>query len=450
MATAETQLRALKRALAFERKARCTDFRGQRTTFSKFMEKSADELSRAYPLDARWSTLKGLFRNYSGLDLGTRINVLHRAEEIIDEASGATVKVQSTQSVQPEKKQSTSNARSANNSREYKSLAEIRVQYLKGVGPKIAELLNNLEIYTAEDLLRHYPRRHLDFQNRLMIKDLRAGQEATIFGTIRSVGSFQSRAGNVSVLTINIGDGTGTVSVTRFIGGHSNRYLMERYKNQYPKNAPVIVSGKVEIDRYKRKLQMKSAEIELLGDGESGALDGGTLDSLHTGRLVPVYRLTEGLSLRHLREVIHNTLEDFGDLLEDPIPQHIRQEYYLCNLQSAMREIHFPTDPKSKEEAQRRLVFDELFMMQLRFAQRRYLTDKEEDGLALNLDAGDLIDRFCKLLPFTLTAAQERVFREITGDLSSAKPMQRLVQGDVGSGKTVVAVARTESSTSVG
>jgi ATP-dependent DNA helicase RecG len=455
-AIAEPQLRALKRALMFERKARCTDFRGQHSTFSKFMEKSADELSRAHPLDARWSTLKGLFRNYAALDLSTRINVLHRAEEIIDAASGAVVSPpfnedkagDKTKTIRRTAKSETEAGVAEKKIKQYKSLEEIPVQYLKGVGPKVAELFNNLEIHTAQDLLKHYPRRHLDFQNRLMIKQLRAGQEATIFGTIRSVGAFQSRTGNVSILNISIGDGTGTVGVTRFIGGRSNKYLLERYRNQYPKNAPVIVSGTVEVDRFKHRLQMKNAEIELLGTpGNYDAWPGDPVDgpnehfdSLHTGRLVPVYRLTEGLSLRQLREVIHYTIEEFGYLLEDPVPQRIKQDYLLCDLKTAVREIHFPTDPKSKEEAQHRLVFDELFMVQLRFAQRRYLEDKEESGLALNLHAGDLVDRFRKLLPFSLTKAQERIFLEIAADLSSAKPMQRLVQGDVGSGKTVVAI----------
>lgn len=457
-AVAEPQLRALKRALAFERKARCTDFKGRSTTFSKFMQKSADDLCRNYPFDARWSTLKVLFRQYPMLDLGTRINVLHRAEEIIDEASGQSVVTQAGSTGPDQSNQTNHTYRMQTNHADqvsvgekpntnlYKSLDEILVQYIKGAGPKVAALLHNLDIYTAEDLLRHYPRRHLDFQNRLMIRELRAGQEATIFGTIQSLGAFQARAGNVSILTINISDGTGTVCVTRFIGGRSNKYLLERYKSQYPKHAQVIVSGTVEIDRYKRRLQMKNAEIELLGTvdnqsttGIAGIHDEGP-DSLHTGRLVPVYRLTEGLNLRQLREIVHHAIEDFGYLLEDPIPQRIQKEYYLCDLRSAVSEIHFPTDPDTKEDAQRRLVFDELFIMQLRLAQRRYQADREESGLALNPNAGDLGARFRRLLPFKLTDAQERVFREITSDLSSTKTMQRLVQGDVGSGKTVVAI----------
>ena len=301
----------------------------------------------------------------------------------------------------------------------------------------MAQLLEHLGIRTVADLLRHYPRRHLDFQNRLRIADLKPGQEVTVLGTIRSLGAFQARKGNVSVLSIAIADGSGSITITRFIGGKANKYLLDRYKAQYPKGAQVLASGVVELDRFSRRLKLKNAEIELLGelvDPES------ELETIHTGRLVPVYPLTEGLSLRYLRAIIHSALETWGDKLEDPLPPELRSKHELIDLAAALKHIHFPEEPESRDRAKRRLVFDELFAIQLQLAYRRHQFDLNDAGLTLGLASGGLVDRLRGILPFALTGAQERVFREIARDLASEKAMHRLVQGDVGSGKTVVAL----------
>ncbi|MBZ0189719.1 MAG: ATP-dependent DNA helicase RecG, partial [Candidatus Obscuribacterales bacterium] len=316
----------------------------------------------------------------------------------------------------------------------------IEVKFVKGVGPKLAAILNRMEVFTVSDLIRHYPRRHLDFQNRLLIKDIEEGQEVSIFGTIRTVSAFQSKKRNISVLTVQIGDGTGTINITRFVGGRSNKYLLDRYKAQYPSGAQVLASGIVERDRYSRKFQLKNAEVEVLGSLAEATEAEPQPISLHAGRLVPVYPLTEGLSLRHLRTVIHNALDKFGDGIVDPLPAKIRDELGLMGLRSALYTIHFPDDVESKDEARRRLVFDELFSIQLQLAHRRYKFDQNENALALKHSETGLVSELLKALPFKLTGAQERVFAEIARDLASSKPLHRLVQGDVGSGKTVVAL----------
>lgn len=313
----------------------------------------------------------------------------------------------------------------------------VDVKFVKGVGPKMSEVLQKLGIFTAADLIRHYPRHHLDFQNRLLIRDLRPGQEVTVFGIIRSVGAFQSKRGNVSILSIMIGDGTGSVGISRFIGGRSNKYLLDRCKDQFPKGAQVLASGIVERDRYTSRLQLKNAEIEILselGDAQE------ELSSLHTNRLVPVYPLTEGLGLRQLRAIIHNALEAFQESIKDPLPENIRLQNNLLGLREALWGIHFPDDVETKDEARRRLVFDELFRIQVQMAYRRYQQANTESALSFSVGTPNgMIERFRQSLPFKLTGAQERVFGEVARDLASTKPMHRLVQGDVGSGKTVVA-----------
>ncbi len=455
----EVELNALRRAILVERKGRYADFQGKRSTFSQFMRQTAAAMCRRYPSEARWATILGLFREYPNLDVATRIAVMRRAEELVEtlmanpQGAVATTRVPSASAPKTEKP-SVSKAPAAKavdirvvpavktvkvnrDTKTSRLPREVEVQFVKGVGPKVAELLNRLEIFTAHDLIHHYPRRHLDFQNRLMIKDVQPGQEVTVFGTIASVSAFQSRRGNVSILTVVISDGTGRLNITRFIGGKSNKYLLDRYKDQYPKGAQVMASGVVERDKSGRRLELKNAELEIFGNL---AGDGEELDSIHAGRLVPVYPLTEGLSLRYLRSVIHNALESFLTNVDETLPSDIIKQYKLVDIQSALKEIHFPESHESLDAARRRLVFDELFGMQLQLAWRRHHYQVSESAVELVMKPDGLVARLKASLPFTLTNAQERVFKEIASDMSSGKPMQRLVQGDVGSGKTVVAL----------
>jgi ATP-dependent DNA helicase RecG len=524
----EAELSALRRAIAVERRAYYADFQGRHSTFSRFMRQTADRLARRYPFEAIWPTIRGLFREYPNLDVGTRISIIKRAEELLtpiwaqsaepddqirraasqvgdDVGVNAAVTGDSTicvaattnastisnpsGSAKAPAAESTSAGRSTSDTGKatalgrpdgeapsasgYGSLAHgserknvksgkpvvtvanqnftdidsIAVKYVKGVGPKAEVILNRLEIFTAGDLLRHYPRRHLDFKNRLFIRDLKPGMEVTIFGTIRSIGAFQARRGNVSILSIIINDTTGNLSVTRFVGGKSNKYLLDRYRSQYPKGAQVLASGIVERDNYTNRFTLKNCELEVLGQGgeiaESGEIDKESMDSthLHTGRLVPVYPLTEGLSLRHLRNIVFNDLQSYGHLIVDPLPEEYRTQLHLLPLAEAFEQIHFPKDSDNNESARRRLVFNELLAIQLQLAQRRYKFEAADSALTLR-SAGEnsLVTRLVASLPFKLTGAQERVFAEIAKDLSTPKPMHRLVQGDVGSGKTIVAL----------
>ena len=332
--------------------------------------------------------------------------------------------------------------------------SEIPVQFVKGVGPKLALLLSNMGITTVDQLLRHYPRRHLDFQNREFIKDLTVGEEVSIFGTIRSVGAYQSKRGNMSILNVVISDGTGSLLVTRFVGGKGNKYLLERLKGQFPKGAQVLASGVVEIDDYSHKFKLKNAEVEILSLAGGEQLGSGHIDedreagfegvpqSIHAGRLVPVYALTEGLSLRHLRSVIHNAIATYGSGIADLLPEHLKETYNLIGMSEAFTHIHFPEDPETKDAARRRLVFDELFAIQLQMAHRRYQYESQEDALSIKYTSSPdgFVEQLRGSLPFKLTGAQERIFQEIARDLASNKPMHRLVQGDVGSGKTIVAL----------
>lgn len=457
--TREAEVAALGRAMAVERRARYIDFRGKRATFSQFMRQTADRLCKRFPSDSRWSTIRALFSQYANLDVASRISIVRRTEELLfaplpakhgeETAASDSIGAKSegvvagvpqapirANAAKLEKALTNPAPKKPEPVRRPQDPGTVEVKFVKGVGPKMSEIFQRLGIFTAGDLIRHYPRHHLDFQNRLLIRELHAGQEVTVFGTIRSIGAFQAKKGNVSIITIVIGDGTGSIIVSRFIGGRSNKYLLDRYKQQYPKGAQVLASGMVERDRFTSRLQLKNAELEILSElGDSTE----EIGSLHTNRLVPVYPLTEGLGLRYLRSVIHNALEAYSDFIADPLPRSILLQNNLIGIKEALWGIHFPDDVDTKDAARRRLVFDELFSVQLQLAHRRHQRLLNDSALSFVMKKDGYIERFRAALPFTLTGAQERVFKEIAADLASSKPMHRLVQGDVGSGKTVVA-----------
>jgi ATP-dependent DNA helicase RecG len=429
------------------------------------MRRTSERLIKRFPQDLRWTTIRGLFRQYPNLDLASRMAIIRRTEELLFSNKEVTEKklpgrkqgnpkpaANHDQDIQENGKNEApqvgdpvpltplklpaSRIESPASKDSEKDPRKFDVQFLKGVGPKMSELLGRLNIKTVDDLLRHYPRQHLDFQNHLKVSQVKPGEDVTILGTIRSVGAYESKKGNVSILNISINDGSGSIGISKFVGGRSNRYMLERYKASYPKGAQVIASGRVERDSYSGRLQLKNAEIEVLG---SLAASDGEIDTLHTGRLVPVYPLTEGLSLRHLRSMIHNALDHFAGFIEDPLPESVKERLQLPDIERAFWGIHFPESLEEKDEARNRLVFDELLVTQLHLALRRHRFQNSGEALRLASAGGKLLASFRELLPFKLTGAQERVFGEIARDLAGAKPMHRLVQGDVGSGKTVVA-----------
>ncbi|HEY9716594.1 MAG TPA: ATP-dependent DNA helicase RecG [Trichormus sp.] len=476
----ELELSALRRAIAVERRSRYADFQGKRSTFSQFMRQTADKLCRRYPHEHVWTTIRALFRQYPNVDVATRISIMKRVEELLiplwetievnaqieKEATAPDIPVELSKAASAPTSwpppaanavsQKSEPGASANRERAKivapapaqppakrgATIDQQPVQFVKGVGPKFAAVLDKLGIRTVEDLLRHYPRRHLDFQNRVFIRQLEAGQEVTVFGAIRSTSAYQSKNRNISILTVTIHDGTGSLNVTKFIGGRSNKYLLDRYKDQFPKGANVIASGIAERDKFSNRMTLKNGEIEVLGftaESDDDDTDSASA-SIHAGRLVPVYPLTEGISLKHVRNVIYNALEAFGSDVKDHLPVEIMERLNLCDLRQAYQQIHFPRDMESFELARRRLVFDELFSIQLQMAQRRHKFDKTEGALSITCKEGGYVERLLQSLPFTLTGAQKRVFGQITNDLASPKPMHRLVQGDVGSGKTIVAL----------
>ncbi|HEY9900674.1 MAG TPA: ATP-dependent DNA helicase RecG [Pantanalinema sp.] len=308
------------------------------------------------------------------------------------------------------------------------------VQWVKGVGPRMGETLAKLGILTVRDLIGHYPRTHLDYQSRTKIRDLKVGEKVTVWGTVRKVEAFSPpRKPNMSIMSVTITDGSGSVTARWFMG-KANRFQLEQFKKRFPVGGQVLMSGEARHDEYQGRLFFDRPELELLGEG--GEEDS---DSLNVGRIVPVYPLTEGLHLKGLRKAMHTALDTFGPLIKETLPQEVVSRCELIGRREALAAIHFPKTMAEKELAHRRLAFEEFFWLQLGLAFRRAQLRKTTEAIALPAN-GELTNKLLETLPFTLTGAQQRVFDEVRADLASAEPMNRLVQGDVGSGKTVVAL----------
>jgi ATP-dependent DNA helicase RecG len=286
---------------------------------------------------------------------------------------------------------------------------------IRGVGAKQAERLARLGLRTIRDVLYFFPRRYDDYSCLKPINRLEYGEEVTIIARVFEAGTRESRGG-MPIFKAILTDETGFIEATWF----NQPFLSERIRP----GQHIVISGRV--DEYLGHLCFTSPEWEPLQP-----------ELLHTGRLVPVYPLTEGISAKWLRQMVHRTVEYWAPRLPDHLPPSLREEYGLVDLSTALRQAHFPDDRKALEKARYRLAFDELFIFQLGVLRQRYLW-RAVPGQPLPVDPATL-EALLQSLPFPLTGAQRRALEHIVADLASSYPMNRLLQGDVGSGKTVVA-----------
>src|ERR671917_700979 len=296
------------------------------------------------------------------------------------------------------------------------------VTELPGVGVRIEAALGDLGIASLADMISHYPSRHEDLSNVKRISELRVGERATVFGTVvstRPVG--KPVRGRAPGFSAQLYDGTGYIPVT--VWGRS--WLL----NQLLPDVRVVASGEVQ-SRYGIQIVAKSIEVVDDPGGDEGP---------HAGRFVPVYPVNKGIQARRMRTLIHRALDTAGRIL-DPLPADVLVRHSLPNLHDAIHEVHFPTERARLGAAMRRLIFHELFLIQAGLAARKARLERTEVGGRHRGD-GSLLNPFLKSLAFGLTGAQERVMEEVLDDMRLEKPMRRLLQGDVGSGKTVVAVA---------
>lgn len=289
------------------------------------------------------------------------------------------------------------------------------IKYIKGVGEARAKLLTKLGIVTVDDAINYFPR---DYEDRTVLKrisEIVDGEECGVAASIISDIAESRPRRNLSLIKALATDGTSFLSITWF----NQSYL----KKSLEKNVEYIFFGKVK--RSGMRFEMVNPVIEKLED--QGKI---------TGRILPVYRLTKGLTHNNLRRIIENCLKLTSNRYVETLPNSIREEHKLCEISFSYEEIHFPQSFQHVEEARKRLVFEELLLLQLGLLKSK---GSNTDQRGIKFETVD-IKPLLSMLPFTPTSAQQRVFEEIRTDMESNRRMNRLVQGDVGSGKTIVAV----------
>ncbi len=304
------------------------------------------------------------------------------------------------------------------------------ITYLKGVGPQRAKLFENKAIFTVEDLLYTMPFRYEDRSNLKAIGDLAAGETATVIGEVIALGSFGSRRSKARMFELRIRDASGGVLPAKWFRGDYLRQIFDREQ-------VIALYGKVEWNAYEHTIEMLHPEYEIFRRDDEEA-------AIHLGRIAPIYRAIGKMSAKHIRMLLWRALEtvEHG---EDPLPEPIRRRLALPDRPAALRATHFPppdTDMRLldafRTPAQFRLAFEEFFFLELGLALKRR-TARAAPGIAFELNDRARL-QIKRILPFKPTGAQKRVLGEIAQDMARPTPMNRLLQGDVGSGKTLVAV----------
>lgn len=292
------------------------------------------------------------------------------------------------------------------------------VTVVKGIAASSASKLAKLGVKTIRDLLYFFPRRHIDYSQRRPIAELEFDKEQTVLATVWEARI--ARLGTHQGTEVIVGDDTGNIRAVWF-----NQPFLAK---NFPTNAQMVLSGKV--TEFRGQKVFESPEWELVEDKEL----------IHTGRLVPVYPLTRGLYPRQTRNLVKAAIDNWAWQVTDFLPQEIKSRRQLLELPQAIIQAHYPDSHLMKAEARKRLAFDELFLLQLGVLSKKRDWQESQPGNALEINREN-IHKFLNSLPFTLTRAQQRVLQEIFADLQKSKPMSRLLQGEVGSGKTVVATA---------
>ncbi len=292
------------------------------------------------------------------------------------------------------------------------------IEALSSVGKKRAELLKRLGIHTVKDMLYHFPFRYEDYSLITPIAEAQLGETITIYGTVLSMKFFVTKYGK-KIIEGKVVDNTGIMTIIWFNQQYLLRVIREGNKGNF--------SGTV--SWFGKRIVLSNPTFERESSENL---------NLHTGRIVPIYPETEGITSTWLREKVYALLTELADEITDYLPEHIQSSYNLMTLSDAIQRVHFPKMLEDAKEAKRRLAFDELLELHVISQALRRQRETSEKGIALSIHHDD-IDQFKHALPFSLTPDQERVIQDISDDLSKNVPMNRLIIGDVGSGKTVIA-----------
>ena len=404
----------LKKAIDIEIQYKYIDIHGKSQSFSNFIKNEAKRYYKLSKKNPKWAVLAETFEHYPFAGINERRKSIDRLIKILkSETNPKSEEKTSLQKVKPAK--------------------ETDVMYIKGVGPKVAYKLNKLGIYTAQDLIMYFPKKHIDYSSRTLIRDLKEGENTTVFGYIKSVSAFNTK-NNLAVVKVAVTDESGRLDLS-FFHAKSNRFMLERVKAQFPTNAGIMLSGSVKRNNYDGKLTFDKPNYSIM----TGEFLEDKNSNLNLARIVPIYSVCEDLSIKVLRRAIYNAIQTYKNEIENVIPDFIREKYGILDKKTAVEQIHFPETMELLEQSRFSLIFEELFLIQLKLVRLREQNAHNHSALALRIKENGLVRQFIDNLPFELTGGQKRAVNEILHDLNSDIPMARLLQGDVGSGKTVVA-----------
>lgn len=410
----------LKKAIEIEIQYKYIDIHGKTQAFSTFIKNEAKKYYKLSKKNPKWAVIAEAFEHYPFAGVNERRKSIDNLIRVLTSEAKAKNNEQNsnTGQVQPQN---------------LKSAAETDVMYMKGVGPKIAYKFNKLGIYTVQDLMMYFPKKHIDYSSRTLIRDLKEGETTTVFGYIKSVSAFNTQK-KLSVVKVAIADESGRLDLS-FFQAKSNRFMLERTKSQFPINAGIMLSGKVKRNNYDGKLTFDKPTYSIM----TGEFLGNQNSNLNIARIVPIYTVCEDLSIKVLRRAIFNAIQVYKNEITNVIPDFIREKLGILDKKVAVEQIHFPESQELLEQARFSLIFEELFLIQLKLVRLREQNSANHSALALKIKEKGLVHQFIDGLPFELTGAQKHAVNEILTDLNSDIPMARLLQGDVGSGKTVVA-----------
>lgn len=400
----------IRRAIQVEEKYKYINIMGRETAFSGFILKQLKLIYKQSGKDAKWLPVIEAFEHYPQDNIFQRKKAIVRFVTLLKSDLSGGKQIEKT----PQN-----------------DLYSADVITLKGVGQKFGYLLNKLNIFSVFDLISYYPKKYIDYSSRCLIRKLKEGLNVTIYGKITSLKTFTTR-NNLTIIKVIVSDESGSIELNYFYS-KLNRCSIERYKSQFPKNAGIIVSGCVKKDNYTGAFTIDKPQHQIISEENLEA------DNLNIGRIVPVYPLVENLNIKALRKAINAAINEYSPLIENLVPESIIKKHAMMNRRDAIKIIHFPDDNEMLEKARFTLVFEEFFLLQLKLMIIREKISSNTKTVALNIKEDGLVKTFIKKLPFKLTDAQMRAINEILNDINSDKPMQRLLQGDVGSGKTVVA-----------
>jgi ATP-dependent DNA helicase RecG len=410
----ETSIDSLRNVLELECKKRYSD-KAVIGGLDKFLKKQAGHILQDIndrELLASFNSLKLVNSNYSSWDVNKRkewiatiLEWIGKVEQIREKKKASTLALDNPPVV----------AKTRQVKVAHQDL-DSPITSIRGITANTATKFAKLGVKTVYDLLYFLPRRYIDYSQRKPIAELEEGKEQTIIATVwqSKVVTLGNRQGTEAI----VGDETGNIRIVWF----NQPYLAKNF----PINARVAISGMVSL--FKGQRVFESPEWELIQ----------TKELIHTARLVPIYPLTSGLYPRQVRKWTKEAIDDWGWQLTDFLHSEIKKRCQLLDLSEAVIQAHYPDNHQRVEEARKRLAFDELFLLQLGVLARRQDWQESQPGNAFNINQV-LLERFLSYLPFTLTHAQQQVLSEVLFDLKRPKAMSRLLQGEVGSGKTIIA-----------